>query len=308
MSEDYHSATSVTTPDSSRAHSENNFMTSTSNIGAGINRKKVPGQHAEGPPSSSSRLTTDDELDPIQVAALKVRAAFPDHPSRPLNLERRGHSDSGMLWDSPRSRPTPLKFADRVKTRPPPLSPEPLRDDGHSPPLRDLILSKDQSSVAAPWPATYLEAARKAAPTAAPPRAARAPSQPSPTLSALSGPPPPPSIRSQISLSGGSDIPPRSPPQAASSSPQSLDSSHGEPLAKMFVECCGCRYYHDMPSKLYEAMSHPQGILGDPEGQGVMDYAGSLSTTVRCPWCQHEMSTKCCAGLVAMVYVKQRLH
>ncbi|KAL6912714.1 hypothetical protein FSST1_010474 [Fusarium sambucinum] len=79
---------------------------------------------------------------------------------------------------------------------------------------------------------------------------------------------------------------------------------HGEPSAKMFVECCACSRYHDMPSKLYEAMSNPDGVLST----GSTDYAGSLSMTVRCAWCRHEMSTKCCAGFAAMVYIKERFH
>ncbi|RGP72417.1 hypothetical protein FLONG3_6813 [Fusarium longipes] len=79
---------------------------------------------------------------------------------------------------------------------------------------------------------------------------------------------------------------------------------HGEPSAKMFVECCACSRYHDMPSKLYEAMSNPDGVLS----AGSTDFAGSVSMTVKCPWCKHEMSTKCCAGFAAMVYIKERFH
>ncbi|RSL63604.1 hypothetical protein CEP54_005162 [Fusarium duplospermum] len=79
----------------------------------------------------------------------------------------------------------------------------------------------------------------------------------------------------------------------------------GEPVAKMFVECCECKYYHDMPSKLYEAMSNPDAVLSSTEQLG---FAGSVSMTVRCPWCKHEMSTKCCAGFAAMVYIKERFH
>ncbi|KAJ4114814.1 hypothetical protein NW768_011368 [Fusarium equiseti] len=77
--------------------------------------------------------------------------------------------------------------------------------------------------------------------------------------------------------------------------------NHGEPSAKMFVECCACMRYHDMPSKLYEAMSNPDEVLS-------AGYAGSVSMTVKCPWCKHEMSTKCCAGFAAMVYIKERFH
>ncbi|CAF3572902.1 unnamed protein product [Fusarium graminearum] len=79
---------------------------------------------------------------------------------------------------------------------------------------------------------------------------------------------------------------------------------HGEPSAKMFVECCACSRYHDMPSKLYEAMSNPDGVLS----AGSTDFAGSVSMTVKCPWCRHEMSTKCCAGFAAMVYINERFH
>ncbi|CAG7562700.1 unnamed protein product [Fusarium equiseti] len=77
--------------------------------------------------------------------------------------------------------------------------------------------------------------------------------------------------------------------------------NHGEPSAKMFVECCACMRYHDMPSKLYEAMSNPDEVLS-------AGYAGTVSMTVKCPWCKHEMSTKCCAGFAAMVYIKERFH
>ncbi|KAF4979337.1 hypothetical protein FDECE_18077 [Fusarium decemcellulare] len=85
-----------------------------------------------------------------------------------------------------------------------------------------------------------------------------------------------------------------------------LDHQHpGEPVAKMFVECCACKYYHDMPSKLYEAMPNPDAVLSSTEQLG---FAGAVSMTVRCPWCKHEMSTKCCAGFAAMVYIKERFH
>jgi hypothetical protein len=73
----------------------------------------------------------------------------------------------------------------------------------------------------------------------------------------------------------------------------------------MFVECCGCKYYHDMPSNIYEAMANPDAVV---RPRGSVGFTGALSVTVKCPWCFHEMSTKCCAGYAAMVYVKERLH
>ncbi|KJZ73716.1 hypothetical protein HIM_06834 [Hirsutella minnesotensis 3608] len=78
-----------------------------------------------------------------------------------------------------------------------------------------------------------------------------------------------------------------------------------EPIAKVFVECCKCKFYHDMPSNLYEAMANPEAALS---GRDTMGYASSISMTVKCPWCRHDMSTRCCAGLAAMVYVTERLH
>ncbi|OAA62305.1 hypothetical protein ISF_05314 [Cordyceps fumosorosea ARSEF 2679] len=81
--------------------------------------------------------------------------------------------------------------------------------------------------------------------------------------------------------------------------------SNGDTVAKVFVECCGCKYYHDMPSKLYDAMVNPDVVLCPKDRS---DFGGAISMTVKCPWCKHAMSTSCCAGLAAMVYVKERLH
>ncbi|KAK1255184.1 hypothetical protein MKX08_009179 [Trichoderma sp. CBMAI-0020] len=149
-----------------------------------------------------------------------------------------------------------------------------------------------QSTVLVPGPASYLEEARKATPLAPPP-----PLLGSPRL----GPKvtPPSSIRSQPSST--SDL-------ALAKAPRHVPGSPvvgGEPIAKMFVECCGCKYFHDMPSNLYEAMANPEAII---RPRGNVGFAGAVSMTVKCPWCSHEMSTKCCAGYAAMVYVKERLH
>ncbi|TQV96505.1 hypothetical protein IF1G_05088 [Cordyceps javanica] len=81
--------------------------------------------------------------------------------------------------------------------------------------------------------------------------------------------------------------------------------SNADTIAKVFVECCGCKYYHDMPSKLYDAMVNPNIVLSPKDRS---DFGGAISMTVKCPWCKHAMSTSCCAGLAAMVYVKERLH
>lgn len=316
LSDEYHSTgsttTSATTPDISRPQSEKGFFSIAPKIAASSDKKKSGARRSESSPgpASASRAATEDELDPIQAAAQKVRAAFPEAASRPMGVDRRAPSELSAQREVPRLRHPTLKSADRSKTRAP-FNTDSLEDDDRAPDVRELILSKDQSSVAAPWPASYLEAARKAAPAAPIPRN-KPTNFPSPSLSTLSGLTPP-SPRSQIFSSGASDNSGGQSPVPTSASsftgsgtaPTTASGSGNEPLAKMFVECCGCRYYHDMPSKLYEAMSNPEGALGGP---GEFAHSSVLSMTVRCPWCQHDMSTRCCAGLVAMVYVKERLH
>jgi hypothetical protein len=76
------------------------------------------------------------------------------------------------------------------------------------------------------------------------------------------------------------------------------------PLAKIFVECCSCRFYHDMPSKLYECMAKPDAVVEDR----LLGISGNITTMVKCPWCQHNMSRNCCPGYAAVVYLKEKLH
>lgn len=76
------------------------------------------------------------------------------------------------------------------------------------------------------------------------------------------------------------------------------------PIAKMFVECCSCKFYHDMPSKVYECMVKPDAVVEDK----LRGISGAITTMVKCPWCLHNMSTSCCAGYAAVVYVKEKLH
>ncbi|KAH6847469.1 hypothetical protein B0I37DRAFT_145608 [Chaetomium sp. MPI-CAGE-AT-0009] len=76
------------------------------------------------------------------------------------------------------------------------------------------------------------------------------------------------------------------------------------PIAKMFVECCSCKFYHDMPSKLYECMAKPDAVVEDK----LLGISGAITTMVKCPWCHHNMSRGCCAGYAAVVYLKEKLH
>lgn len=78
----------------------------------------------------------------------------------------------------------------------------------------------------------------------------------------------------------------------------------GEPIAKVLVECCSCHFYLDMPSRVYECMAKPDSIVEDRS----LGVSAAITTTVKCPWCGHGMSTKCCSGYAAVIYLKEKLH
>ncbi|KAK8003814.1 hypothetical protein PG989_003533 [Apiospora arundinis] len=90
------------------------------------------------------------------------------------------------------------------------------------------------------------------------------------------------------------------PPAARSSSPD----RRGEPVAKMLVECCNCKFFHDMPSRVYECMAKPDSVVEDK----LLGVSATITTMVKCPWCAHGMTTQCCAGYAAVIYLKEKLH
>lgn len=77
-----------------------------------------------------------------------------------------------------------------------------------------------------------------------------------------------------------------------------------EPMAKMLVECCSCHFFHDMPARVYECMAKPDSIVEDK----TLGVSAAITTMVKCPWCGHGMTTQCCAGYAAVVYLKEKLH
>lgn len=100
-----------------------------------------------------------------------------------------------------------------------------------------------------------------------------------------------------------------------SNTAQGLDT---KPIAKLFVICCKCKFWHDLPSNLYELMSSRQKlsrrnsdeVVGPPaEGSiGGLANDATLDTAVQCPWCQHCMTNYCCAGWTTVVYLHERHH
>ncbi|CAJ2500427.1 Uu.00g032800.m01.CDS01 [Anthostomella pinea] len=77
-----------------------------------------------------------------------------------------------------------------------------------------------------------------------------------------------------------------------------------EPIAKMLVECCNCKFFHDMPSRVYECMAKPDSVVEDK----LLGVSAAITTMVKCPWCAHGMTTQCCSGYAAVVYLKEKLH
>ncbi|KAH7313584.1 hypothetical protein B0I35DRAFT_410563 [Stachybotrys elegans] len=281
-------STDLSTPNSSQPSSEQDLSRPL---------QKPPAIRGDAPASPTTTIASeyqkltkdidfedDFNMQAIQAAAEKVRSSM-ERRSRP---DLRGNSiRPDLLANAP---PLP-------KPKQPWKSKEKLRGQIPTPP-------ESESDDAPKYPL--------------PVRPGTAPSASKSTTSLHNSrrPPPSPLTAAPISSKTTPDKLPTPPPQQSSRlSPKPRDapasplrpvgaSKVGDQVAKMFVECCSCRYYHDMPSRLYEAMVHPDTVLDAKDSM----FAGSLSMTVKCPWCRHEMSTKCCAGLAAMVHVKERLH
>ncbi|KAL2755787.1 hypothetical protein ACRALDRAFT_2042070 [Sodiomyces alcalophilus JCM 7366] len=118
-------------------------------------------------------------------------------------------------------------------------------------------------------------------------------SPPSPDISSATSDPAPRDVAASTSI-----------PLQASRLASSGKEGASDPLAKILVECCHCRFFHDMPSRVYECMVRPQAEVADPE----LGVSGAITTMVNCPWCKHGMTTQCCAGYAAVVHLKERLH
>lgn len=139
------------------------------------------------------------------------------------------------------------------------------------------------------------------------------------------------SSTSVTSLSSSSKV---QPPSEKMASP---GVATAKPVAKLFVICCKCKFWHDLPSKLYEAMAlpsqavahHQQMMKNDKDQCTVemktsnnatsttpmataaaahLDPTANVNVNVKCPWCDHGMTTWCCQGWTAVVYLHQRHH
>lgn len=106
------------------------------------------------------------------------------------------------------------------------------------------------------------------------------------------------------------------------------------PITKIFVICCRCKYWHDLPSEVYARLAYPERLNETkpnmrkktdrksasrslPFGHFPAAHAADgidlrpaplLPRKVSCCWCGHNMSRACCEGWTALVEMKERHH
>ncbi|KAF4764861.1 hypothetical protein HAV15_003858 [Penicillium sp. str.  len=125
--------------------------------------------------------------------------------------------------------------------------------------------------------------------------------------------------------------------------PKSESSSFPQTIAKIFVICCRCKYWHDLPSEVYARLACPERLGSDPKlggsrskkqpDSGARKLTGSrslpfgqfpaphatqgtpdlrpaplLPRKVTCCWCGHNMSRSCCEGWTTVVEMRERHH
>ncbi|KAG6027680.1 hypothetical protein E4U41_000865 [Claviceps citrina] len=281
--DDFHSASSVSTPATSRPQSEQGMprISSGEDTPASVH-SAVRACFSKTYPLPTADNSEDEEgLDPIQAAAEKVLAVFNEIPVQRPDPYRRSNSYASLATDA--------SFEPSASERPLNLGPKNKSTDPDA--------MQNPSS-----PACYLKRARKQPPTAVPPTRSYKqrlgpPTSFVPPADGFNAANDKPKPESAALDPFGRHIRHRSTPQ--------LPTSDRDRIAKIFVECCACKHYHDIPSNLYKAMSNPEDALSL---SGKCGYAGALSMTVRCSWCKHEMSVRCCSVLSTTVYIQERLH
>ena len=303
-------------------------------IGTSTAEQPSPESHSSVPPLSAPAQLEKKPENTATQHSTKTHSLHVDKSSPEIVVE--GVDGDGLVRRTsikrPRSDPNLLVSA----ANQPQLSLDFLPQLKHQPLTKPKRSSTSKVSFA-PIP----EGAVPASPPPTPrPSSALSLSSPSPlSASGLSKPKPPfassPTRRLSPSSSSSSSPSKRSSMLSPPSAPFTINSKTGgsgpndaalstKPLAKMFVICCKCKFWHDLPSKLYEAMALPRRITtGDGVAQSVgakhgsgsaglaakgKDLEGRVFTEVRCPWCEHGMSTGCCAGWTTIVYLHQRHH
>ncbi|KAG6178005.1 hypothetical protein E4U10_008340 [Claviceps purpurea] len=270
--DDVHSSASVSTPATSRPQSEREMPLTSGEEDLPSVHDAVKACLSKTYPLTSADNSEDEGgVDPIQAAADKVLAVFNEIPVQKPDLGRRFLSQASLS--------TATSFE-------PPAAERPL-SLGRKPKSRVVQNSP---------PASSLERACQHAPAGAPIHA-------TPVI-----------LQQNRPNAANDDVKPALKPALAvnnsvrrhlrhKSTPH-LATRDRDPIAKVFVQCCSCTHYHDMPSNLFKAMSNPEGVFSPADKCG---YSSALSMTVRCSWCKHEMSVRCCSALSTVVYIQERL-
>ncbi|KAG6117832.1 hypothetical protein E4U13_000752 [Claviceps humidiphila] len=270
--DDIHSSASVSTPATSRPQSEREMpLTSGEEDPPSVHDAVRACLSKTYPLTSADNSEDEGGVDPIQAAADKVLAVFNDIPVQKPDLGRRFLSQASLS--------TATSFEPPAAERPLNLGRKPKsRDVQNSPPASSLEQACKQAPVGTPIHATPV------IPQQDRPNAANDDDKPAlkPALAVNN------SVRRHL---------------RHKSTPH-LATRDRDPIAKVFVQCCSCTHYHDMPSNLFKAMSNPEGVFSSDDKCG---YSGALSMTVRCSWCKHEMSVRCCSALSTVVYIQERL-
>ncbi|KAL9596366.1 MAG: hypothetical protein Q9219_005844 [cf. Caloplaca sp. 3 TL-2023] len=87
------------------------------------------------------------------------------------------------------------------------------------------------------------------------------------------------------------------PPNVFGRTPTPSESVNAKPIAKLFVICCKCNYWHDLPSHLYEAMCLPKNLTRDPDGGdggAEQDGKGKKVAEATLETMQHELWKRTC--------------
>lgn len=94
-------------------------------------------------------------------------------------------------------------------------------------------------------------------------------------------------------------------------------------IGKVFVICCQCVLWHDLPSYLYKSMTEPERELNNDSARhyrlhdinnNTIDTWKQHTTQeimyrknkITCPYCSHLMSTSCCASWTTIVFLHER--
>lgn len=114
------------------------------------------------------------------------------------------------------------------------------------------------------------------------------------------------SSRAGVASNGGVKVPQTAIPslEGGLQRGSSEGSNEAESLSKILLRCCGCGYFHDVPHRIYDQMT----ARLEESQEGKEERSAEKARHVRCPWCRHVLGVKCCAGYMAVVQLKERLH